>query len=543
MENMKFIAWFFFGILSYGEATGLLPDQGFYVITNLPSRGRKSGDLYVYAIDTNRINSEDEIKFQKSGSGLSRSIVKTGEIRTDPTDLWGCYLKVGQPKRFKGSRYGTYTVTLSGGKSINTFVRPQTKFLNTKGVYTVTVYPVEEGSTELAPSNPIGVAWTPGCQNIRWCKGKRRNINTGPKLTLTSTEDAGIHTIQRRNRKRRGWFVQIEVIVASGLNPLSMSSERTMVDETVEHFSKTDIGRTHNCDDQLRRITRSMTRLKVIQAESSSNIPPETVISANSSSSLDSGPSVFTSPLQHGTDALCTTPSTDSTNVHSSVKHSGFPSKVMEHVALIEETDSSVINLSSKELSVSNLKFLSKGLEFAPVPPQVHRLGLRESLECFSRSLRLAEYFHGSKSDAEDKDIKFRCPMGQWYSAMNGCTNRVVTCQNGGVEKDAEDVCSCPPFFTQDDCSERVDDPPEPFGLGDGVNSNLFCGDLDGGSTKCRGYLYCLGHLFGCKCFPGWFGNNCYKPCPKGKWGIECSRTCPDYNMQCNRFDGSDTPV
>ncbi|KAJ8017394.1 Tyrosine-protein kinase receptor Tie-1 [Holothuria leucospilota] len=226
-------------------------------------------------------------------------------------------------------------------------------FLNTKGVYTVTLYPVEEGSTELAPSddNPIGVAWTPGCQNIRWCKGKRRNINTGPRLTLTSTKDAGIYTIQRRNRKKRGWFVQIEVIVAS-------------------------------------------------------------------------------------------------------------------------------------------------------------------------------------------------CPEGQWLT-NDVCKNRLkqYPCMNGGVEKDAEETCTCPPFFAGYDCEDRVNDPPEPFALGAGTDSGLFCGDLDGGSTKCRGYLYCPGNLFGCKCFPGWFGNNCDKPCPKGKWGIECSLTCPKNNMHCNRFDGSDTPV
>ncbi|KAJ8051129.1 hypothetical protein HOLleu_04581 [Holothuria leucospilota] len=193
------------------------PQHRFYVITNGPSRDRNSGDLYLYAIDARRVAPGRLIEFTKAESGLSRSIVETREIRQSPIDLWGCYLKVGQPKRYKGSRYGTYTVTNWDGMSFNTFVRPETKLLNTQGVYTITVYPVKEGSTKLAPSddNPIGVAWTPGCRNIQWCKGKRRNINTGPRLTLTSTEDAGIYTIQRRNRGKRHWFVQIEVIVAS----------------------------------------------------------------------------------------------------------------------------------------------------------------------------------------------------------------------------------------------------------------------------------------------------------------------------------------
>ncbi|KAJ8031633.1 hypothetical protein HOLleu_24885 [Holothuria leucospilota] len=90
----------------------------------------------------------------------------------------------------------------------------------------------------------------------------------------------------------------------------------------------------------------------------------------------------------------------------------------MEPVALRKDEYSSVINLSSKELSVSHLKLLSKGLKFAPVPPQVDSLGLKESLECFSRSLRLAEYFHGSKSDAEDKNMKFR-KKSSWTPPTN----------------------------------------------------------------------------------------------------------------------------
>ncbi|KAJ8050460.1 Tyrosine-protein kinase receptor Tie-2 [Holothuria leucospilota] len=328
----------------------IYPDQGFYVISNQPSRFRRSGDLYLYAIETNEISTEDVVEFTKAESRLPEGIVETGEIGTSPGDLWGCYLRVGLPKRYKGSRFGTYTVTyVTESISINTFVRPKSEFLNTKGVYTVTLYPEAEGSTELALSddNTIGVAWKPGCQNIRWCKGKRRNINTGPRLTLTSTKDAGIYTIQRQQRGKRGWFVQIEVIVAS-------------------------------------------------------------------------------------------------------------------------------------------------------------------------------------------------CPQGEYQAST--CTNRdkSVICQNGGVGKDQEDTCTCPPYYAGSSCQARVDTPPELFALTYGSPNNLYCGDLVGGSIKCKGYLYCPGDLFGCKCFPGWFGNSCDKPCPKGKWGVDCSLTCPDDNIQCNRFDGLD---
>ncbi|KAJ8040149.1 hypothetical protein HOLleu_14366 [Holothuria leucospilota] len=90
----------------------------------------------------------------------------------------------------------------------------------------------------------------------------------------------------------------------------------------------------------------------------------------------------------------------------------------MEPVILREDEYSSVFNLSSKRLSVSHLKLLSKGLKFAPVPPHVDRLAFRESSECFARSLRLAKFFHGSASDTEDKDIRFR-KKSSWTPPTN----------------------------------------------------------------------------------------------------------------------------
>ncbi|KAJ8032805.1 Angiopoietin-1 receptor [Holothuria leucospilota] len=89
-----------------------------------------------------------------------------------------------------------------------------TGILNTRGVFTVTVYPDADGSTTLADVDPIGVAFTPGCRTLQWCKDKRRNVNTGPRLKLTSVDDGGVYTIRRPRRGIRGWFAQIEVIVA-----------------------------------------------------------------------------------------------------------------------------------------------------------------------------------------------------------------------------------------------------------------------------------------------------------------------------------------
>lgn len=92
-----------------------------------------------------------------------------------------------------------------------------TELLDTRGVFTVTVYPKTIGSNELADSddNSIGIVCNRNCQTIEWFKDNRRITNTGPRLTLNTTEDAGVYTIRRRNRAMKHWFVQIEVIVAS----------------------------------------------------------------------------------------------------------------------------------------------------------------------------------------------------------------------------------------------------------------------------------------------------------------------------------------
>ncbi|KAJ8051133.1 Tyrosine-protein kinase receptor Tie-1 [Holothuria leucospilota] len=193
------------------------PHHGFFAISNKPSKGRNSGDFFMYAIHTDGISSLDEIEFAKDELGLACDISLTGEIRTTYSDLWGCYLQLGMPDEHKESRFGTFTVSHSSGKSVNTFIRRKTKLLDTGGVYTATVYPKTIGSNELAESddNSIGIVCNHNCQTIEWFKGNRRIMNAGPRLTVNNTEDAGIYTIRRRNRAMKHWFVQIEVIVAS----------------------------------------------------------------------------------------------------------------------------------------------------------------------------------------------------------------------------------------------------------------------------------------------------------------------------------------
>ncbi|XP_071853158.1 uncharacterized protein [Apostichopus japonicus] len=201
------------------NAYGYYPDQEEIVIVNSPVLGRAENIAYLYAIDTLGIDA-DVVEFSKEG-GLVSQTVKTGEI-FGGDDLFGCYLSVGLPNRYRGTRYGTYTAQFipQVGSAVITrygFIKPKTSVLDTRGVYTRTVWPAVSGGTGLAssPDNYIGVRWSPGCRSIQWCKGKKRNVNTGPRLQLTSTDDAGVYTIRRGKRGARGYFVQIKVIAAS----------------------------------------------------------------------------------------------------------------------------------------------------------------------------------------------------------------------------------------------------------------------------------------------------------------------------------------
>ena len=62
----------------------------------------------------------------------------------------------------------------------------------------------------------------------------------------------------------------------------------------------------------------------------------------------------------------------------------------MECVQLRREDFASVFNLSNYPLTVPQLRVLSRGLKFTPLPHSVDRLSLRESIAKFERSLRLA---------------------------------------------------------------------------------------------------------------------------------------------------------
>ena len=93
--------------------------------------------------------------------------------------------------------------------------------------------------------------------------------------------------------------------------------------------------------------------------------------------------------------------------------------KHMDHIVLRNDDFSSVVNLSGIDLSISDLKILWKGLKFTPVPSNLDRLSLRESIAEFERHLRLAEFFHDSdNSDFDPKQHKFR-EKSTWTPAAN----------------------------------------------------------------------------------------------------------------------------
>ncbi|KAJ8031266.1 Deleted in malignant brain tumors 1 protein [Holothuria leucospilota] len=100
----------------------------------------------------------------------------------------------------------------------------------------------------------------------------------------------------------------------------------------------------------------------------------------------------------------------------------GFLHKFMEPIQLRQDEFASVINLSECSLSKPQLRVLSKGLNFTPLPSSVDRFSLRESVANFERSLRLTEFFHDSKetdnSDYDSKLIKFRA-KSTWTPPAN----------------------------------------------------------------------------------------------------------------------------
>ena len=91
----------------------------------------------------------------------------------------------------------------------------------------------------------------------------------------------------------------------------------------------------------------------------------------------------------------------------------------MECVQLRRDDIASDIKLSDYPLTVPQLRVLSRGLKFAPLPHSVDRLSHRESIAKFECSLRLAEFFHEkNKSDYDNRHSNFRS-KSSWTPISN----------------------------------------------------------------------------------------------------------------------------
>ena len=69
----------------------------------------------------------------------------------------------------------------------------------------------------------------------------------------------------------------------------------------------------------------------------------------------------------------------------------------------------SVVNLSRRELSEEEIRFLSKGLKFSPTPTDIDKAQLKADLEAYSRRMRLRWHFRNNEDEyVPDKDSNFK---------------------------------------------------------------------------------------------------------------------------------------
>ncbi|KAJ8050428.1 Neurocan core protein [Holothuria leucospilota] len=450
-------------------------EKTFYLIVNTPQIGRHQKDVYLYAISKNGLAVGDEIEFTKK-SGLPSIKVDSGIIKSDNIN-WGCYLRLAAQNRYKETLEGTYEAkyTTDNGLAITRygFIKPKTRILNTKGVYTVTVYPETSGMEGLAGANIIGVSWSPGCYAIRWCKGRRRNINTGPKLTLTSTKDAGLYTISRGSRGKRGWFVQIKVIVASCQEDQYLSGG-SCVDRTVT-----------TCDNG-----------GVPKDEDDECLIPPYFTDYTCAPDPDFCPSDWYS--FGGIDYRCYQAFDTQMEFQD---YENFCQSQNGHLASFH-TQAELNGVVGRAEALTGSFYI--GLNDRDVEGQF----------CYTDNsmFTLNDFDTGEPNDGGSGEdcVQIRISNSRWNDVP--CSTNI------------KGICMQVPCLS--------------FVLGQEAGATLRCEDLKGGNPTCRGFLICLGDLYGCKCASGWYGNNCDRPCYKGKWGPGCELDCPQTEKNCNRFTG-----
>ncbi|KAJ8050371.1 Tyrosine-protein kinase receptor Tie-2 [Holothuria leucospilota] len=86
--------------------TGEQPDQGFFVASNPPAVGRRTGNAYIYAIQTDIRFNDGDIEITKDDRE-PRYVYDAGFILGEGRQ-WGCYVNIGVPNHYPGSRFGLY---------------------------------------------------------------------------------------------------------------------------------------------------------------------------------------------------------------------------------------------------------------------------------------------------------------------------------------------------------------------------------------------------------------------------------------------------
>ncbi|KAJ8041007.1 Tyrosine-protein kinase receptor Tie-1 [Holothuria leucospilota] len=183
----------------------------YVVITNNPQHSEQNGASGLLAVtnvaETSIAITED--KYER--------VYPTEKFYFENDLSCGKSFQITAPRGKLQKLYGTHKVSFtdSNGQEtrVTTFIKRRTDLLDTRGVYTLTVYPDQSDPSLLDAPLQFGVIST--INNILWYKDGRRLAHTGPKMKLTSTDNsAGLYTLQRRGRGTRARCVQIQIILS-----------------------------------------------------------------------------------------------------------------------------------------------------------------------------------------------------------------------------------------------------------------------------------------------------------------------------------------
>ncbi|KAJ8040203.1 Tyrosine-protein kinase receptor Tie-1 [Holothuria leucospilota] len=123
------------------------------------------------------------------------------------------------------------------------------------------------------------------------------------------------------------------------------------------------------------------------------------------------------------------------------------------------------------------------------------------------------------------------CPSTTW--GPPDCESVCDSCYNGGVCDENTGKCVCAPGFHGENCLTACG------GNRYGYTCEQRCTYAeDDDKTRCKSYLFCLVHPFGCRCNTGYEGLDCKKECNENTFGASCLQSCHCVSDRCNRYTG-----